>query len=521
MKQQTWKAGLMIAAVTTIGGSMVLAAATATPPAKVPANQTATAPAKEPAKPAAPPAPAPASHEELFFPDAWKAFHNPTPWLSMGLDQRFRIEAGENWDTLNDDSSTHRWMYERYRTRWWTKSVLGDDISFNTRLVWEFRTYQDPPAAPLAGENYQKYDKNMMWDEALFDWFNVNIRNVGGMPLTAVLGRQDIAFGVGWLVLDGTPLDGSRTVGAFDAARFTYDWAAKSTKIDAIYVNRAAESDRFLKPIDDKNRGLTEQDENAAILYLTNTTFKPTQLEGFFIYKNDNPVNGRLVNVPAVWSRKAEIYTVGGAVSGTPAEHWKYRTEAAMQFGNKYDGTSTLGVLGPKRDIEAYGTLSNVEYLFKDAHENAAHVGYEYASGDDPDTQDNEEFDLLWGEWPRWSELLIYTATFETQPAALTNLHRINVGHRLNLNKKWQLTADYHALWADQMGQPWNKGAKGLNVSDDGRFRGNLVTSWLKYKFSAQLYGHFLAEYFWNGDYFTAPSDDNAYFLRFNIEYIF
>ncbi len=43
---------------------------------------------------------------------------------------------------------------------------------------------------------------------------------MGGMPLTATVGRQDIIEGVGWLVMDGTPLDGSRTV-YFDAARFT------------------------------------------------------------------------------------------------------------------------------------------------------------------------------------------------------------------------------------------------------------------------------------------------------------
>ena len=48
-------------------------------------------------------------------------------------------------------------------------------------------------------------------DEALFDWFNVNMRNLGGLPLTATIGRQDMIFGVGWLVLDASPLDGSRT----------------------------------------------------------------------------------------------------------------------------------------------------------------------------------------------------------------------------------------------------------------------------------------------------------------------
>jgi len=190
--------------------------------------------------------------------------------------------------------------------------------------------------------------------------------------------------------------------------------------------------------------------------------------------------------------------------------------EGAIQTGDK---TSLAGVT---QDLKGYGLLTNLEYLFKDPRDHATHIGYEYASGDDPATADNEQFDLLWGEWPRWSELLIYTAVYENQPASLTNLHRLNVGHRFNINRKWSLTGDYHALWADKAGQPWRTGATGLNVSPTNRFRGHLLTSWLRYKFSEQLYGHFLAEYFFNADsYYVAPSDDNAYFLRFNMEYIF
>lgn len=522
MNQQQWKAGLIVALLTAMTGSVALAAAGATAPAKESA-QAAPAPAKEPAK-AAPAAPAASTHTELFWPEAWKALHNPTPWLTMGLDHRFRIEAGQNWDTLNGNSATDDWWYERYRTRWSTKWVLGDDVSFNTRLVWEFRTYDEPHAQAIAGFGFEKYDRNTVWDEALFDWFNINVRNIGGMPLTATVGRQDFGFGVGWLILDGTPLDGSRTIGAFDAARFTYDWANTNTKVDLIYVNRAAESDVFLEPICDKDRALTEQDENGAIVYLTNTSFKPTQLEAFFIYKNDNPIDHatQLSNVAPYWGTKQEIYTFGAAVSGTPQEHWKYRAEGAVQTGTTHDRSHAAPyAVGEEHDLKAFGALTNLEYLFKDAHENAVHVGYEYASGDDPESGNNEQFNLLWGEWPRWSELLIYTYTFETEPFNTTNLHRANIGHRINVNKQWTVSTDYHALWADEPGQPWRTGANGINVSDDHKFRGSLVTCWLRYKFSDQLYGHLLGEYFAPGSYYVAPSGDDAWFFRLNVEYIF
>ncbi|OHB67402.1 MAG: hypothetical protein A2Y76_06380, partial [Planctomycetes bacterium RBG_13_60_9] len=421
-------------------------------------------------------------------------------------------------------SVTDDWWYERYRMRWWTKTVLSDDISFNTRLVWEFRTYDEPHAQPIAGFGFEKYDRNMVWDEALFDWFNFNVRNIGGLPLTGVFGRQDIMFGVGWLVLEGTPLDGSRTVGAFDAARFTYDWTDTNNKIDLIYVNRMAESDKFLEPICDKDRALTEQDENGAILYLTNTSFKPTQLEAFFIYRNDNPIDRPLTlsNVPPFWGTDKDTYTFGAAVSGTSGDHWKYRAEGAFQTGRTHDrGMTPPFAVGEKHDIEAFGVLTNLEYLFKDAHQNATHVGYEYASGDDPSSDDNEQFDLLWGEWPRWSELLIYTYTFETEVSNNTNLHRANIGHKINLSKEWTLTVDYHALWSDREGQPWRTGANGINVDGSSEFRGSLVTAWARYKFSDQLFGHVMGEYFTPGDYYIDPSGDDAYFVRFNLEYVF
>ncbi len=526
MKQQTWKAGLVMATVIALAGSAVFAAAAPAPAKEAAKPAAAAAPAKEAAKPAAP------AHKELLWPDFWQTFHDPTPWLHMGLDERLRIEAGENWQTLDPDhnkGTDDRWMYERYRTRWWTKWTLDENVSFNTRLVWEFRTWQQPEAKtqftnpPGGGANPHVTNWNV--DEALFDWFNVNIRNLGGLPLTATVGRQDIIFGVGWLVLDASPLDGSRTIGLFDAARFTYDWSDMATKVDVIYANNAPESDRWLKPINDQDRGLMEDKEQAGIVYLTNTSFKPIQLEGFFIYKQDKPLDHTLTNFPFIWSEKGDLYTFGAAVAGTQGDHWKYRAEGAVQTGNRAGDEprpgSPLAVvdLGPRHDVLAFGTLDTLEYQFKDPHDNATHLTYEYASGDDPDTDRIERFDLLWGRWPRWSELLIYTWANETRVADTTNLHRLNIGHRIQINRQWQLTGDYHALWADE-----NTGAvipSRLHVSGSEKFRGHLLTSWLRYKFSDQLYGHFLAEYFFPGDYYVSPSDTNAYFLRVNVEYIF
>jgi len=438
----------------------------------------------------------------------WRDFHNPTDYLEMGFDHRFRTITARNIDTLDTDATQNKWNYQRYRFRWWAKWLMNEDVDFNARLVWEFRTWDEPKRKP----------QHTDFDEILFDRFNFTMRNVFDMPLTAVIGRQDIIFGVGWLVLDGTPLDGSRTIFT-DAVRFTYDWKEKDTKIDMIYIDQASASDRWLKPVNDRDRGLTEQDEYGAILYLTNQSLEKTKLEAYFMYKNDNPIDilpGDR-NFPGLWSRKAEIYTFGGAVAKTIDDNWNYRVEGAIQTGDKSDATADLST-GTMRDLEAYGALTNLEYLFHDNLDSSAHIGYEYCSGDDPGTSDNEQFDPLWAEWPRWSELYIYTYSKETMIAESTNVHRFNVGHKFKANKQWQICTDYHLLWADQN---TTTGSATFVISDHSNFRGQLLTCWAKYKMSEKLSGHLLGEYFIPGSYYDQSNRDAAFFLRFNLEYKF
>ena len=448
-----------------------------------------------------------AAEEEKPVADDWLSdFRNPCPGVEMGLDFRFRTIVARNIDTLDTDASQNKWNFQRYRSRWWTKWMLSDDVDLNTRMVWEFRTWDEPSRKP----------QHTDFDEILFDRLNVTMRNMFDQPLTGVFGRQDLILGIGWLVLDGTPLDGSRTIFS-DAARFTYEFEGKDTKLDMIYIDNAAASDRWLKPVNDRNRILTEQDERGAILYLTNQSVENRKLEAYFMYKNDNPIDilpGAL-NSPGLWSRKAEIFTFGGAVSQTLNENWNYRVEGAIQTGDKSDATADLST-GTMRDLEAYGTVSNLEYLFNDSYDSSAHVGYEYCSGDDLGSSDNEQFDPLWAEWPRWSELYIYTYSKETMIAESSNLHRVNIGHKFRPNKQWQICTDYHLLWADE-----NTIQPSSRFSDNSKFRGQLFTCWAKYRFSKKLFGHLLGEYLIPGSYYQKSYRDGAFFLRFNIEYTF
>jgi hypothetical protein len=425
---------------------------------------------------------------------AMDTFHHPTDWLDMGADFRIRNEYGENIRTVDRSGAYNYTDWTRYRARLWAKIKADKDLDFNARLIDEFRTWYNMPTATQVDDNY---------DEIFFDNFNVTARQVGGMPLNVVVGRQDIMLGENWLVLDGTPLDGSRSQ-FLDAARFTFDWKEQKTKLDLIYINMAASTDRWLKPIHDRNRYLTEQDEQGGIAYLT---YKPTatrQIEGYFIYKDDESLDTPASNFPSSklpLSEDATIYTFGGAFAEQMDEHWSYRVEGAVQTGKRND-----------RDLQAIATNNRLNYAFKDDYQNSLRAGYEYVSGDDPSTANDERFDMLWGEWPRWSELYIYTYGKEGQPAENSNLHRIGVGHSFFPDKKLQVQTDYMALWA---AESINK----AGFSTDGRFRGHLLTCWLKYTYSPQIKGHLLGEYLIPGNYYT--TQDNAVFLRAQMEFTF
>jgi hypothetical protein len=443
-------------------------------------------------------------------------FHNPEPWLEQGADFRFREHYGYNWTGLNskavdgagNDSADQHW--ERYRTRLWDKFKLDENTVVNTRFTWEFRTYDEPASKS------QETD----FDEIIMDNFNVSMKTFLDMPVTATMGRQDIFLSQGWLVSDGTPLDGSRTF-YYDALRFTWDLGEK-TKLDAIYIRNMPNSDWWLKPINDRDKYVTQEEEQGAILYYTDKS-TPTTLEGYFMYKNNNPVDpveGKAFNWPQAavnaYSKKADIYTFGGAISGPVIDdNWNYRIEAAVQTGESESPNAAVTPNHKTEDLLAFGEKSTLEYSFKDDIDNKLHITYEYLSGDDPGTNRVTSFNPLWGQWPQWSEMYQpYVTGMEEN--LVSNLHRLDFGHKFKPNKQWEILTDWNLLWA-----PENTFKGNSKFSDNGSFRGNLLTCWARYAFSKQLTGNLVGEYMMPNSYYSSTNNDDALYFHFTIQYTF
>lgn len=430
---------------------------------------------------------------------------NPFSW---GADLRLRWEFLDNATTLNDDFPGAERSFARYRGRLWGQVAPTESFEAYARLMWEGRYYANPDdfVIPVPGQGPTNIIDTTYSGALMFDNLFVKLNRVGDLPLTLKIGRQDMFLGNGWLVADGTPLDGSRTF-YFDAIRATYAAESIGTTFDLILLDQSNDTDRFPGTLNDKTEDQTEQDEQGIILYARNKSLmKDTDLDGFFIYKGDDAaqplwrVNNGLDPFPSP-TRDGETYALGARIDSKLTPNWSLRAEAAFEWGDRFD-----------EDLQAFGFNGRGTYHFGDSLSNRVHLGYEYLSGDDPGTNDVEAFDPLWGRWPQWSELYqpyTYPIGNDSRTGEATNLQRINLGWGMKPHPTTEVTLDYHALFANENTRGGLPG-----FSRNGDFRGHLFTGWVKTKLDKHVSGHLVAEYLNPGDYYTSPRDEEAWYLR-------
>jgi hypothetical protein len=522
--------------IITLGATLVIA------PAQT--NQTTAA------APAAPPALSPI--EQTLY-----DIKNPFSWLSWGADLRLRNEYFNNAFALTSDqnfppggpgtspfAAVHSQDYFRFRGRLWTSITPVDGLSLNARVAAEPRDFMEKSFSDTYFEQ-----SGMQWRYGIIDNLNVQWKQPADLPVTLTVGRQDIFLGDGWLVGDGTPEDGSFTY-FLDSARATWELKDLHTTIDAIGIVQYARPDAWLPTIGPSstvadtqaNPGppyghiepflLTDSNEKGAILWIANKSLPAANVDAFFIYKHDSAIN----DFPAsLFTDNADIFTVGGCVSGVLADHWKYSAEGAYQCGRKQElelnGPGPNGdnpLLAPSaqtagfRDLSAFGVNSKLSYLFKDGWNDQLSLSFEFLSGDNPNTKTDEMFDSLWGRWPQWSEMYnIYSYIQESRVGQTANLYRVGPTWNVTPVKDLNFSASYYALFADQSVPtrdiddsyqiPAGLRSQGP-FSTTGDFRGHYLQAVLKYKFSRHVSGHLWGEVLFPGDYYT--SRETITFLR-------
>lgn len=428
----------------------------------------------------------------------------PVDWLTWGADARFRQEYLHNPFLLDTDPPGHTWNDLRNRFRVWANVAPTKEFDFYTRLTWEPRYWWAPNSKQ--NDNGNSDGQQWTWNDGDFDnlYFRIKPQDV---PMTFTVGRQDIILGDGWLVLDGTPLDGSETIYMDLAARLTIDFKEIKTTGDFIVLQNWSDPDEWLPSIQSESRHRTEQDELGVILWFTNKSLDRTEINPYFMYKHDDAV---LAN-----GDDGDIYTVGARIKHEFDKNWSAQGEGAYQWGNRRNAA----MFPEGGDVSAGGFIGQIAYSFNDELKNRLKVVYEFLSGDDPDSRQVEQFDRLWARWPMWSELYIYTYAVETRIAEVTNLHRVAFGWDCVPMRDMTFALDYHLLFAAE-----NTRAGTPGFSSGGDFRGQLLTAVLKYKFNEHVAAHLWCEAFFPGDYYDDISgtplesrDDPELFLRWEL----
>ena len=468
--------------------------------------------------------PPPASDMEQTIHDV----KNPASWINWGGDLRVRNEYYNNGLSLGVPGgvglgfgTVHSQDYFRFRGRIGMTLFPSNDVTLNVRLAAEPRDF-------LEHSTFDTYynQAGTQWRYGIFDTLNVRWRNVLGLPATLTVGRQDIFLGDGFLVGDGTPEDGSFTT-FLDSARLTYKLDQQKTTLDFIGIIQDARPDGWLPTLGPSTSlgsvpgpeplTLTDQNEKGAILWVNNKSLSYANFDGYFIYKHDD-----ILNAPVqTFGDNADLYTVGGRVAGSLRDHWKYSAEGAYQFGQKQEPDLNMGGANPWlpasaqttgfRNVDAFATQEKLTYQFKDTWNDQLSLSYEFLSGDNPNTKNDEMFDVLWGRWPQWSELYnIYSYVQETRVGQTANLQRVGPTWTLDPTSKLEFSSSYFALFAVQDAPTRDLNAvffgsrtsAGEPFSGTGDFRGHYFQNVLKYKFNQHISGHLWSEFLLPGDFY-------------------
>ncbi|EFK97865.1 conserved hypothetical protein, secreted [sediment metagenome] len=412
---------------------------------------------------------------------------------TYGAAFRIRHEFWKDHFDLDNDIKDNR-NYFRIKS-----SIFGsigeDELDFaeeavlNLKLTDEFKayTYLMSTSTPNSDKN-----KNFNIDEMVVDNLYLDIKGFMDLPLNFRLGRQDFlnTHGEGFLIMDGTPLDGSRTF-YFNAAKAT--WTVNETNsLDAIYLYQP-KTDDLLPIINGHNRNtpLATSDEQGYVVYLRNADIENLNFEPYYIFKQEDSGGARLQ------ANSSQINTFGAfAKYKFPEEAITLRGQLAGQFG-EYGSA----------DREALGGYIFIDKSFEEEKMSPMiSLGYAYLSGDDESTDEREAWDPLFSRYPWMSEILASTYAAESGAGYWTNLQIIKALVSAKPLDKTKLILTYNYLLA-------NEEVTGTYYAD-GNERGHLYTFKTEYTITKDINTSFLAEYFVPGDFYKESSQDEALFLR-------
>lgn len=452
----------------------------------------------------------PASWGQSTQPDEIQKFINditkPADGVKWGFDLRVREEYARNCFDANDDVPTEDTTNVfRFRNRLWVElgpylsmegpgTYANNGVSLFVRLVYEPQVY-----------TYYQDSRNeqhpTMWNEVALDNLYANFDHFLNMPVSLKVGRQDMAYGRGLVMLDGTPLDGSRTI-FFDAIKGTIHLDPIQTNVDVFYASNKARESR-VEPLNVASGPyLSEYNTDVFGIYAVNKSLEGQEFNAYYIYHHDE----RIAPNPMIAAKK-DISTLGALAQGKFAKNFDYYVEAAGQWG----------LIDHKPMGDAWAFTSDIGYTLEgtEAAPIRIHGGYEYLSGSNKGDGRSHGWDSTLARWPRWSELYARMWTNETGMIGFeTNLQRYIAGASYKPVTDLEFNFDYNLLLDNNTVKGF---APGL-YSGKGNTRGNLFMAKALYKITPYIGAHLWAEYFLPSSVYVSNADP-SWFLRWEVTF--
>lgn len=417
----------------------------------------------------------------------------PKPAFEIGFEERVRSES---WDDIIDHSraAADARTQIRFRSRLWASYRPSDRLGFVAGLNNENRTITRP-------------DMSVHGREVIVETLYLDARP--GRHWTMRAGRQNLMRGEGFILFDGTPLDGSRTA-YFNALVATREFGKGKLELLAISNPR---SDQYLPRFAEaaspaERQRLVEWDERAVGAYFTFSERSGAKVESYVLYKTETG-DVRPVQHPQFQPDRS-LGVAGGRAVLAGGRGLSLTGEGAVQLGRQ---DAAPGGNGSSRPIRAWGGYVRVGKELQGNARPAISLAYIGLSGDDPGTRAIEGWDPVFSRWPRWSELYIYSLVPENGVAYWTNTGMWEAEVRLTPAKPLSLRATYYHMTAFRS---WS--GRGAPFGT-GTTRGDLYQLRADLTVNASWKGHVLYEHFVPGSFYSGR--DDGYFLRFEVIYTF
>ena len=378
-----------------------------------------------------------------------------------------------------------------------TRVYIEADLTDNVSTMIRFINERDWDAATnVANNNSGASDEG----DIQIDLSYIKLSEFLYAPLTLIIGRQEIVWGSGLVVADGTPnsvLDNAAgpVVNALNLRNRYYSSRKSFDAVRAILDYDPWAIDVFFAKIDEDQGGVGTDNEHDEDLMGVNVSYlwaNEILTEAYYVGNFDRDTATVGVLAP-------EVHTIGIRAEGpinALDENLAFEIELAKQWG---DYSSTV-------DIDTWAFIVGGSYAFDNEYAPIVGLKYDYRSGNDT-SSDYEGWYAQYGSYTVGNIIdKVWTnadyQTVATPRGAGGNIHAITASGSFLPLEDIELSLDWIYALADE---------EQLGTLDDEI--GHEVIGTVTYDYTEDVTIAFMGSWFDPGDAFLAAEDDDAYEL--------